>query len=172
VWFTQKIEGGYMYQKVLEKMIKYFGNDVKRINHALKVWVFSHIIAKKESLDVSSENVVNFTAILHDIGIKEAERKYNSNSAEYQEKEGPPIAENMLKELGIDDSIIKRVCFIIGNHHTYNMIDGIDFQIIVEADFLVNIYEDEMKKETIDKIKNNFFKTKTGLELISSLYRK
>ena len=31
-------------------------------------------------------------AYLHDIGIKEAERKYQSSAAPYQEQEGPAIA--------------------------------------------------------------------------------
>jgi len=159
-----------MYEKVCKEMIAYFGSDVRRINHALKVWAFARIIGENENLDEFSKDVVNYTAILHDIGIKEAERKYDSNAGTYQEKEGPAIAKDILTKIGVDNSIIERVCFIIGHHHTYNKIDGLDFQIIVEADFLVNIYEDEMKKEAIEKIKNSYFKTRTALELIRTMY--
>jgi len=49
---------------------------------------------------------------------------------------------------------------LIGNHHTYDKIDGIDFQILVEADFLVNIYEDEINKESIKSIKIKFLELK------------
>ena len=41
----------------------------------------------------------------------------------------------------------ERVQYLIGRHHTYNDIDGIDYQILVEADFLVNMYEDSLSKK-------------------------
>ena len=159
-----------MYEKILESMITYFGNDVRRINHALKVWSFARIIAENEKLNQFYKDVIDYTAILHDIGIKEAERKYKSNAGNYQEKEGPAIAKDILIKNGVDNATIERVCFIIGHHHTYSKIDAIDFQIIVEADFLVNIYEDDMKKEIVGKVKQNYFKTVTGLKLINTMY--
>ena len=45
-----------------------------------------------------------------------------------------------------------------------------DFQVIVEADFLVNIYEDEMEKHSIENIRNKYFKTQTGIAIIQSMY--
>lgn len=59
---------------------------------------------------------------------------------------GPDEAEKLLNKLGVDEKIIERVCFLVGHHHTYNMIDGLDYQILVEADFLVNAYEDNLSK--------------------------
>ena len=35
--------------------------------------------------------------------------------------------------------MIRRVEYLVGHHHTYKDIDGLDYQILVEADFLVNI---------------------------------
>jgi HD superfamily phosphodiesterase len=159
-----------MYEKVCKEVISYSGNDVRRINHTLKVWAFARIIAENEKLDLFGTDVVNYTAILHDIGIKEAERKYNSNSGGYQEKEGPAIAKDILTRVGVDSITIERVCFIIGHHHTYSKIDGIDFQIIVEADLLVNIYEDNVKREAIQSFEERYFKTDTGLNLIRTMY--
>jgi hypothetical protein len=69
----------------------------------------------------------------------ESERKYSSSAAKYQEMEGPPIARDLLKEFNLGTEFIERICFLIGNHHTYNKIDDIDFQILVESDFIVNI---------------------------------
>ena len=57
-----------------------------------------------------------------------------------------------------------------GHHHTYNQIDGLDFQILVEADFLVNIFEDKMNVDQIASIRKQYFKTKTGIELLQSVY--
>ena len=66
--------------------------------------------------------------------------------------------------------IINRVCFLIGHHHSYSQIDGIDYQILVEADFLVNIYEDNMNESQIKSIRNKIFKTKSGISIIDSMY--
>jgi hypothetical protein len=59
---------------------------------------------------------------------------------------------------------------MIGNHHSYKNIDGLDFQILVEADFLVNIYEDNLDKGAIESIRKKIFKTATGLKILNSMY--
>ena len=159
-----------MIPRIMEKMVGYFGHDTKRINHALKVFAFAQIISSREPLDAGMQEIIAYTALLHDIGILEAERKYTSSSGKYQQIEGPPIARQILTDLGISASIIDRVCFITGNHHTYSKIDGIDFQIIVEADFLVNIFEDDLGREAIESIGVRIFKTTAGKNLLRILY--
>ncbi len=155
---------------ITSKMIEYFSTDIKRINHALKVYGFASCIAREEMLTEKEILIVDLAAILHDIGIKEAEKKYNSCSGQYQEKEGPPIALEMLRDAGLDENIIDRVCYLIGNHHSYQKIDGKDFQILVEADFLVNAYEDGMSRQSIESVRNRLFKTPTGITMIENMY--
>lgn len=65
---------------------------------------------------------------------------------------------------------IDRVCYLIGHHHTYTNVDGDDYRILLEADFLVNAYEDELSMESICAFKENVFRTKTGIELLDSMY--
>ena len=156
----------------MHKMIIYFKDDARRINHALKVYGFASIICSHEQISVNEKNIVELAAILHDIGIKEAEIKYNSTAGKYQEIEGPPIAKQILIESGIPNDTLERVCFIIGNHHSYQKIDGVDLQILVEADFIVNIYEDDIQRNTIENIRNKYFKTSTGKELLDAIYLK
>ncbi|NLM67345.1 MAG: HD domain-containing protein [Enterococcus sp.] len=155
---------------IIEKMIRYFGTDVRRINHALKVFGFASCIARKEKLTDNEILIVDIVAILHDIGILEAEKKYNSSGGKYQEIEGPAIAREILSDEDLNLKTLDRICFIIGSHHSYQKIDGLDFQIVVEADFLVNIYEDEMTKHTIDSVRNKYFRTQTGRSMIESIY--
>ena len=64
----------------------------------------------------------------------------------------------------------ERVQYLIGRHHTYNDIDGIDYQILVEADFLVNLAEEQSSRETIESVKGKIFKTKTGIWLINKIF--
>jgi HD superfamily phosphodiesterase len=156
--------------ETLARMIDYFGTDVRRINHALKVNSFARLIALQEKLEGDQLLINELASILHDIGIPVSEQKYGSCIGKYQELEGPPIAREILETLGVSTEIIDRVCYLIGNHHTYTKIDGIDFQILVEADFLVNMYEDEMSEQAIVSAKEKYFKTPSGKHLIESMF--
>lgn len=155
---------------IIKKTIEYFDGDVKRINHALKVHGFAKSIGELENIPKDKLRSLEIAAILHDIGIKESERKYASSIGKYQELEGPPIARELLQEFSLEKELVDRVCYLIGNHHSYSKIDDLDFQILVEADFLVNIFEDSMTQEQIASIKHKYFKTSIGLEYFNSLY--
>ncbi|MBV4420566.1 HD domain-containing protein [Clostridium tyrobutyricum] len=156
---------------VINKMISYFNNDVKRINHALKVYSFSKSIGELEGLDEKGMLVLEISSILHDIGIKQSKIKYNSTAGKYQELEGPPIARELLKDIKLEKDILDRICFLIGNHHSYNKIDKIDLQILVEGDFLVNAYEDKLNYDQIKTVKDKYFKTKTGKCFLDTIYK-
>lgn len=155
---------------ILEKMIGYFGQDVRRVNHALKVYGFARAIGGSGAISADRLEVLELAAILHDIGIKEAERKYSSTAGRYQELEGPPIARDIMAGEGVDGAVIDRVCHLVGNHHSYGKIDGPDFQILVEADFLVNIFEDGMEQASIKSIREKYFRTPAGIKLLEGLY--
>ena len=155
---------------VINEMISYYKGDVKRINHFLKVYSFSKTIGELEKIDENSQFILEVVAAMHDIGIKISEEKYNSSAGKYQELEGPAVAKEMLTKLNFPKEIIDRVCFLIGHHHTYSNIEGIDYQILVEADFLVNIYEDEMPIDSIKSIKEKILKTKNGIKILNDLY--
>ena len=115
--------------------------------------------------------MLNVTAILHDIGIKKAEEIYQSSSGKYQEKLGPEIAAQLLQQFpDVSKEESERIQYLIGHHHTYNNIKDIDYQILVEADFLVNIYEDQLPFDNIIKVRENIFKTQTGIQLINTIY--
>ena len=63
-----------------------------------------------------------------------------------------------------------RVMYLVGHHHTYTDIEGLDYQILVEADFLVNIYEDELSMDAARSAYDKIFITKTGKKMFQSLY--
>jgi HD superfamily phosphodiesterase len=152
------------------RMITYFEGDPKRIAHLTKVHSFARIIGLKEELDEVSLFILEAAAYTHDIGIRPAEKKYGSSDGKLQEQEGPIEAESMLIELGVENYLIDRICYLIGHHHTYDNIDGLDYRILVEADFLVNIYEDDLSDRAIQNAFENIFKTKTGRELCLKMY--
>ncbi len=165
-------EGAHMSPLPIAEMIATFGNDKKRIDHAVKVYGYASAISELESLDPETRKIIAITAILHDIGIKECERKFKTSAWKCQETEGPPVARGILEKLQINEDIIERVCFIIGHHHSFEYIDGIDFQVLVEADFLVNAPEKDLDKNTAMDFADKYFKTASGKKIIKKMYER
>ena len=152
------------------KMIKLYRGDPKRIQHFCKVHSYARLIAEMEKVDHDTLFIIEAAALTHDIGIHLCEEKYGNCNGKLQEKEGPDIAKKMLSDLGIDDVISDRVQYLIANHHTYTNIDGIDYQILVEADFLVNMHEDSLSADAIEAAYNNIFKTETGKRICKEMF--
>lgn len=159
-----------MLNKLFMEMIQYYCGDPKRIQHFVKVHSFAKLIAELEQVDQQTMEILEAAAYVHDIGIKAAEQKYGSCSGKLQEQEGPAIAKEMLERLGFEKCITDRVCYLVGHHHTYTNIDGIDYQILVEADFLVNLYEDNSSKETAASVCEKLFKTRTAKNICRMMF--
>ena len=159
---------------VLSRMITYLGSDTKRIHHAMKVYGFSCALweeeAKARGLSNTDERkeTLLLAAILHDIGIHEAERKYDSNDGIYQEMEGPAVAEALLEECHADPRLSARVCYLVGHHHSYHLIDDLDFQILVEAEELVNLEEDYADTRAILAARQISMKTAGAQKILDS----
>jgi endogenous inhibitor of DNA gyrase (YacG/DUF329 family) len=158
-------------QKLIDEMKKVFGPDQKRIDHALAVLGYAEQIQAVEGGDPL---VVKAAAILHDIGIHEAERKHGSPAGKYQEIEGPPIAEEILKRHDIPGETIEHISKIIANHHSARDIDTIEFRIVWDADWLVNIPADfpDAGKEKLQSIVDKTFKTAKGRQIATTLFLK
>ena len=156
--------------QVTAAMIAYYTGDARRIHHFLKVYGLAKAIGEGEGLEAGTQRVLEMAALTHDIGIRISERKYHSSAGNYQELEGPPEARALLAGLGVEADTLERVCWLIAHHHTYDSIQGADYQILVEADFLVNIYKDAMSSEAVDTIENRIFRTAAGTALLRSLY--
>jgi len=153
------------------EMTNYYRGDANRIQHFFKVHALSRLIGHMEGMDEKALFILEAAAYVHDIGIKPAEAKYNSCAGKYQEELGPAEADKMLSELGFERDVTDRVCYLVGHHHTYKNIDGLDYQILVEADFLVNIFEGHEPKEAAEATLKNIFRTETGIRLFRDMYQ-
>lgn len=151
-------------------MMEYDRGDAKRIQHFIKVYEFARMIGRLEGLDEHMQFILESAAVVHDIGIHIAEEKYGSSSGKYQEIEGPAEAEKLLRSLGWPQDVTERVSYLVGHHHTYHDIDGMDYQILVEADFLVNLYEDQSSEESRKNAYRKIFRTESGRKLCRLLY--
>jgi len=128
------------------------------------------LIAETENVDKNCLFTIEAAALTHDIGIHICEEKYGNCNGKLQEKEGPAIAEKLLGELGFDRKVSERVQYLIAHHHTYGNINEMDYQILVEADFLVNIMEEGSSKEAAIKAYQNIFKTSCGKKICREMF--
>ena len=149
--------------RVAVEMKRYFATDFKRIGHAGKVARFAEKIGIKEKANLA---VVLCAAYLHDIGIKNAEEKYNSSAAKYQELEGPPVAKQLMENLGAKKELVDEVCDIVGHHHHPGEDESLNFKVLYDADMLTNMVECNARKnvegsEFIAKL-DRLFLTESG----------
>lgn len=159
-----------MTEQLITEMIQYYKGDPKRIQHFMKVHDFSRTIGLLEGLDEKTLFILETAAVVHDIGIKVSEEKYGSCEGKLQEQEGSAIAKDLLQRLHYEPEIINRVCYLVGHHHTYKDIDGMDYQILVEADFLVNLYEDQVTETAIRNAYDRIFRTESGKKLCWEMF--
>jgi len=130
--------------RLIRRMKEYFGEDERRVRHALRVTGYAESILQHER--GADRDIVIAAAILHDIGIHEAERKHGSSAGRYQEIEGPPIARELMLQERVPESMIEEVCQIIAHHHTPGVGDTINFKVVYDADLIVNLEDKELSR--------------------------
>ena len=158
-------------EELILKMTEFNASDPKRIQHFVKVYEFAHLIGVKEGLDEETLHILDMASIMHDIGIRPSEEKYGHCDGKLQEKEGPAYAEKMLADFPeVTKEEINRVCYLIAHHHTYENVDGMDYRILLEADFLVNAFEDEVGREAMVHFRDKVFKTATGIWMLNTMF--
>lgn len=157
-------------ETLIKEMITYYSGDPKRIQHFIKVHSFAKTIGLLEKLDKHTLYTLETAALVHDIGIKLCEQKYGDCNGKLQELEGPAVARGFLEDLGYEEDVMDRVCFLVAHHHTYDKVDNMDYQILIEADFLVNMYEEKLDKKSIELAFQRIFKTPSGRFLCKQMF--
>ena len=152
----------------LSNMIMYFEADPRRSQHSLKVHNFSRVIGHLEGLSDEEIHLLELAAIFHDIGIKESEAKYQT--ADFHPQEGPTVTRVLLAEFGLPESQLETICHMVEHHHEYGKPHGTPLQILIEADFLVNIFEGNIHNLSVQEIEDKFFETKTGISYLRCMY--
>lgn len=152
------------------RMMEHDGGDPRRIQHFLKVHTLARLIGRAEGLDGQTLLTLEAAALTHDIGIRPAEQKYGSCAGPLQEQEGPAPARAMLTELGFDAALIERVCWLIAHHHTYENVVGLDYRILLEADFLVNLHEGGADRDKVLSAYESVFRTEAGRRICRVMF--
>lgn len=155
---------------IMRQMIAGFNGNLHDIAHFIKVYTYARTIGIGENLSDDEQKTLEIAAIIHDIACPLCREKYGNTNGKYQEQESAPLVEAFLKDFNLPADMADRVSYLVCHHHTYTDVDGRDYQILLEADFLVNADEHGMSADAIQSARGKFFKTATGTALLNAIY--
>ena len=159
-----------MVSQILEKMIAFSDGNIHDIDHLLRVWSYAKTIGELEGLDPETQFILEVAAITHDIACPLCREKYGNTNGKYQEEEGVVLVMDFLKGTGMSEEQIDRVAFLVGHHHTLTGIEGIDHQILVEADYIANASENGYSRQNIQHFIDRIAKTGSGIKMIRMVF--
>ena len=158
-------------QELALAMIDYDNSDPKLIQHTTKFHAYASLIGRCEGLNEETQFILESAALVHDMGIRASEKKYGHQDGKLQEKEGPTVARKLLISLGgYTDHQVERICWLVAHHHTYHVCEDLDYQILIEADFLVNLYEDNESVDAVRAVRKNIFQTESGKRMLDTIF--
>lgn len=160
--------------KAVSKMVAFYEREsqvvVHDVNHFMKVWGFARTIGILEGLDPVTQETLELAAVAHDIACPLCRRKYGQADGRHQELEGEGLTRQFYEEFHLPEKQLERICYIVAHHHSFSGVQGLDYQIMLEADFLVNADESEVSLDGILNFREKVFRTETGIRLLNQMY--
>lgn len=156
--------------QLMEQMIVFSNGNLHDITHFITVWTYAKTIGELEGLDADTQYLLEATAIVHDIACPFCREKYGRADGKLQEKEGPALVRAFLADSGMTEAQVERIAYLVGHHHTLTGIDGMDYQILIEADYLVNASEKTYSPANVQNFMNTSMKTESGKKLAKALF--
>ena len=155
---------------IAAKMIEISRGNLHDIEHFLKVHAYARLIGQLEQLAPDRQFILEAAALLHDIACPLCRQTYGHTHGKQQELLGMPLAQEFLSKFDLPAETVERIVFLVGHHHTLAQIDGIDYQILIEADYLANASENGYAKEIIQRFLDRFCKTASGAQLLRAAF--
>lgn len=159
-----------MIAAAVRKMVDFYKGNIHDIDHFLKVWAFARNIGEAEGLDQDTQEILELAAVIHDISCPLCREKYGNTNGKHQEEESGPLVEKFFSDLPVEKTKVERIKWLAEHHHTYTNVEGMDYQILLEADFLVNAGESGYSRKMIESTCEKVFRTATGTHLLKSMY--
>ena len=151
-------------KEIARDMAYYSKGNLHDIDHFLRVWGYARDIADGECLSKRERYVLEVAAITHDIACPLCREKYGNTDGKNQEREGAVLVRAFLRDAGIPGELLERIVFLVGHHHSYDAVDGTDYQILLEADYIANALENHTPPSAVRQALKSVFRTKSGIE--------
>lgn len=156
--------------KIVNKMIDFYRGNKSDVRHFMKVYAYAKTIGELEGLEEKTQDILEIAAIVHDIACPLCRQKYGNTNGNHQEEESAELLQIFLSEFMLPSDIEERVIYLVTHHHTYTNVEGIDYQILLEADYLVNADESQYSLDAVRTFRERVFRTKSGTHILDSIY--
>ena len=156
--------------QIMETMLTFSEENIHDIDHFLRVWCYAKTIGELEGLDRETQFILEAAAIVHDIACPFCREKYGSTNGKYQEREGAPMVRAFFAGSDLSAEQIDRIAWLVAHHHTFNEIEGIDYQILVEADYIANASENGYDRKNIENFMAKIMKTESAVRLTKAVF--
>ena len=155
--------------EIMEKMIVFSDGNIHDIDHLIRVWTYAKTIGELEKLDAETQFILEIAAITHDIACPLCREKYGSTNGKHQEREGEPMVRIFLADTDMSIEQINRIAWLVAHHHTFSDIDGLDYQILVEADYIANASENGYSRENVTNFMAKIMRTESGKRILTAV---
>lgn len=157
--------------EIMEKMIAFSEGNIHDIDHLIRVWSYAKTIGELEKLDAWTQYILEAAAIVHDIACPLCREKYGNTNGKLQETEGARMVYEFFSGTGLSAEQIDRISFLVGHHHTYTDVDGLDYQILLEADYIANASENGYSSKNVTNFIEKIMRTASGRRLAQLVLR-
>ena len=156
--------------QIMQKMIAASDGNIHDIDHLIRVWSYARTIGKLEHLPEETQLILEVEAIIHDIACPLCRAKYGNTNGKHQEEEGAVLAKEFLADTGMTQEQIERAAYLVGHHHTLTGIDGLDWQILIEADYIANATENGYGEQNVRSFIQKVMKTDSAKRLAQAVF--
>ena len=157
--------------QIMERMLVFSDGNIHDIDHMIRVWTYAKTIGELEGLDAETQYILEIAAITHDIACPLCREKYGNTNGKHQEAEGAPLVRAFLADTGVSPAQIDRIAWLVSHHHSFSDIDGLDYQILLEADYIANASENGYSRENVMNFMEKVMKTESGKRLLNAVMR-
>lgn len=151
--------------EIMEKMLAFSEGNIHDIDHLIRVWTYARTIGELEKLDAGTQYILEAAAIVHDIACPLCREKYGNTNGKLQEAEGERMVHEFFSGTDLSAEQIGRIAFLVGHHHTYTDVDGTDYQILLEADYIANASENGYSEKNVRNFIDKIMRTASGKKL-------
>ena len=152
------------------RMICFSKGNIHDIDHFTRVWTYARTIAEMEGLNAETQYILEAAAITHDIACPVCREKYGNTNGKHQETEGMRIVRDFFFGTDLTEQQVDRIAFLVGHHHTFTGVDGMDYQILLEADYIANATENGYSKQSIESFMKKIMQTSSGKKLAKEVF--
>ena len=157
--------------QIMYKMLSFSEGNFHDIDHFIRVWTYAKTIGELEMIDQATQFILEVAAITHDIACPLCREKYGNTNGKHQEREGIILVKEFLSDTGMTEEQIGRVAFLVGHHHTFAGIDSMDWQILVEADYIANALENNYSQQKVENFIRKCMRTRSGIQILKDVFR-